>query len=128
MIHNNQSFSRKLNVYYTANRIWDRSIFSSIKPKSDDQFFLDLYFCTSCELQIFFWFWFVELKKQFQAHNLYKTCKSTKNRLSNFGLSEEIMDLSRILLSVKTKNSILSKIQCFFLILTIVPKSNYLFF
>ena len=32
--------------------------------------------------------------------DLYKTRKSTKNRLSNFGLIEETMDLSRILLAV----------------------------
>ena len=53
MIHNNQSFSWKLHIYYTANRIRDRSIVvSSIKPKSDDQFFVDLYFCTSWRCQI----------------------------------------------------------------------------
>ena len=53
MIHNNQNFSRKLDIYYTANRLRDRSIvFSSIKPKSDDQLFVDLYNCTSCRRQI----------------------------------------------------------------------------
>ena len=38
--------------------------------------------------------------EQFQVNNLYKTRKSTKNQLSNFGLNEEIMDLARTLLTV----------------------------
>ena len=38
--------------------------------------------------------------EQFQVNNLYKTRKSTKNKLSNFGLNEEIMDLARTLLTV----------------------------
>ena len=35
-----------------SNRIQDKSIVSSIQPKSDDQFFVDLYFCTSYKRQI----------------------------------------------------------------------------
>ena len=40
------------------------------------------------------------MQKQFHFHNSYKTLKSTKNQLSNFGLIEEAMELSRILLDV----------------------------
>ena len=53
-----------------------------------------------------FLFQFAELAElakqaeQFKIHNLYKKRKSTKNRLSNFGLIEKIMDLSRISLAV----------------------------
>ena len=50
-----------------------------------------------------FLIWFVELVEQFQLPNLYKTRKSTKNWSSNFGLIEEIMDLSCILLAVPLK-------------------------
>ena len=48
-----------------------------------------------------FLLWFAaELVEQFQVNNLYKTRKSTKNHLSNFGLNEEIMDLACTLLTV----------------------------
>ena len=36
-----------------------------------------------------FSFWFVELAEQFQVHNLYKSCKSTKIQWSNFGFIEK---------------------------------------
>ena len=38
-----------------------------------------------------------KLAEQYYVHNLYKTRRSTKNQLSDFGLIEEIMNLSRIL-------------------------------
>ena len=60
----------------TAEGIWDRFIVSSIKSKFDDLFFIHL----------LVFVWFAELAEQFQARNLYKTCKSTKNWLSNFCL------------------------------------------
>ena len=47
-----------------------------------------------------FRFWFVKLAEQFQVHNLYKTCKSTKNPSSNIGIIEETMDLPCILLAL----------------------------
>ena len=40
-------------------------------------------------------------KKQLHVCNLYKTCKSTKNWSSNFGLIEETIDLSHILLDAE---------------------------
>ena len=59
-------------------------------------------FCTSCKPEIVLPV--LQIKtKQFQVRNLYKTRKSTKNQLSNFGLFEETMNLSRILLGVKCK-------------------------
>ena len=39
-------------------------------------------------------------ERQFNVCNLYKTRKYTKNGLSNFGLIEETMDLSRIPIAV----------------------------
>ena len=50
-----------------------------------------------------FLFSFAEVAKQFQVRNLYKRRKSTKNLWSNFGLIEEIMDLSRIHLALPLK-------------------------
>ena len=40
-------------------------------------------------------------QKQFYVRYLYKTSRSTRNLLSNFGLIQETMDLSRILLSLR---------------------------
>ena len=37
---------------------------------------------------------FCKAKNQFHVCNLYKSCKSAKDQLSNFGLIEETMDLS----------------------------------
>ena len=51
-------------------------------------------------------FWFAELAEQFQVHNTNTTRGSSKNWFSNFGLIEEIMDLSHILLAVQNINSI----------------------
>ena len=48
----------------------------------------------------------VKISQNFVAFSEYmnfKTRKSTKNRLSNFGLMEEIMDLARIFLPVIRK-------------------------
>ena len=60
--------------------------------------------CFLCFVQVanvkLFLFCFAELAEQFQVNNLYKTRKSTKNHLSNFGLNEEIMDLACTLLTV----------------------------
>ena len=47
-------------------------------------------FCQFCKSKL----------KQFHFRNSYKTLKSTKNQLSNFGLIEEAIELSRILLDV----------------------------
>ena len=77
----------------TATGTQDRSINSSIKPKCDNWFFVDLY-TTRCKL---FLFWFVELEEQFQVHKLYKKCKLTKK----FGLIKEIVNLSCTHLTVK---------------------------
>ena len=59
-------------------------------------------FCTNRECGIVF-VSFAEVGKHFHVRNLYKTRKSTKNLWSNFGLIEEIMDLSRILLALSTQ-------------------------
>ena len=45
-----------------------------------------------------------QTKNNFTVRKSYKTRKSTKNRLSNFGLIEETMDLSRILLAVSNSD------------------------
>ena len=42
----------KVMVGCTAKRIRDRPIISSLKPKIDDRFFVDLCVCTSCEPEI----------------------------------------------------------------------------
>ena len=77
---------------------YEKEPVSSIKPQFDNQIFVDLWFL----YKLWTWncFCFAELAEQFQVHNLYKTRKSTKHRLSNWGLIEEITDLSRILLAL----------------------------
>ena len=46
-------------------------------------------FLQECEI-IFVLFSFAELAEQFQVHNLYKTHKSTKNCMSNFGFLKKV--------------------------------------
>ena len=41
-------------------------------------------------------FWFADLAEKFQVYNSYTTHKFTKSKSSNFGLIEELMDLSDI--------------------------------
>ena len=57
---------------FTAKRIQDRSIVSSIKPKFEKQFFLGLIvFFTNCEHKIVIvLIWFVEAVEQFSASQL----------------------------------------------------------
>ena len=58
-------------------------------------------FCTRCEPEIVLPVLQIKSKqKQFHFHNSYKTLKSIKNQLSNFGLIEEAMEMSPILLDV----------------------------
>ena len=64
---------------------------SSFKPKVDNRFFVDLHVLYKL------WTWHCSTSSDNQ--NFYKTSESTKNRLSNPGLIEETMDLSRTLLN-----------------------------
>ena len=89
----NSQEGTKSTKYYTAKRISYRSIASSIQPKFDFRFFVDLrVFVLICRtdgtISVF------QLKK--------KKRKSTKNQSSNFDLIKEIMDQSLILLTVKS--------------------------
>jgi hypothetical protein len=61
--------------------------------------FLIYMICTNRKVKTVL-FLFAELVEQFQVHNLCKLRKSTKNPLSNFGLIEQIMALSSILLAL----------------------------
>ena len=74
-----------LNFYsFTARRIRDRSIVSQFNKIWRS---IPCWFTCFVEVaKVIFFLWFAKLAEQFQVHNFYKTCKSTKNWLSNFGL------------------------------------------
>ena len=78
-----------------AKRIRDRSVISPIKPQFDNRCFVD----SRVLYNLWTWNCFASSakQKQFQVRNLYKTHKSTKIWLPNWGLIEETMVLSRIL-------------------------------
>ena len=63
-------------------------------------------------------FCFAEHSGQFQVCDLYITHKSTKKWLSNFGLIEEMMDLSCILLAVDTLDYLINEHACLNLVLS----------
>jgi len=67
-----------------------------IKPKFYNQFLVLL----RCFVQVAIMKLQECKSKQFQAHNLYKKRKSIINQSSNFGLIEESMELSGILLAI----------------------------
>ena len=71
-------------------RIRDKSILSLLKPKYDDRMFVDSRVFTCCATR---------KSRQEQV----KTRKSTNNRSSSFGLTDENMELSRIHLAVMKK-------------------------
>ena len=100
---NDKSFT--LISFYTVKRIWERSIVSSIKPKFDNEFFVDL--CVLYKLRKCF----------FNLQNWQKNFrfKSTKYQSSNFWLIEEIMDMSDILSAVTTCKKYLIKLKCGFI-------------
>ena len=84
----------------TAKRIQDISIVSSIKPNFNDTFFVYLCVLYISKHKIVF---NLICRTDKTIPGLYKTRKSTNNQLSNFGLIEATMDLSRILLAVSGK-------------------------
>ena len=77
-----------------ATKVRGRSMIFSIKPKFNDQFFVDLHAlyklqtwtCSASSAN--------QNKKQFHVCALYISSKSTKNRLSNFDIIEKAMSYS----------------------------------
>ena len=71
-------------LIFTVTTVVDRSIVFSIMPKFHDWLFCDLRFL--CMFVVNLSVFCKSNQKQFHVHNLYKTCKSTNNPLSNFGI------------------------------------------
>ena len=70
------------------------SIFPSNKHMTDSLLICN--FCTNSKCD----FGYAEPAEQFQVGNLYKTIKPTKNWFTDFGLFEEINNLSQILIPI----------------------------
>ena len=77
---------------FTAKRIQDRSMISSIQPKLDDRFFADLFVLDKL------WTWNCSASSGTKQFHVHKTCKSTKNQSSNSGFIKETSGRSRFLL------------------------------
>ena len=86
----------------TVERLRDRSIISSIKPKFENSLFVDL--------RVWCFLWTKNCSANSANQNkidfmfrsrTYKIRKSSKNRLSNFGIIEETINRPRILLAIR---------------------------
>ena len=80
-------------MWLIACAIRDRSIFNH---KAKIWWSIYWWFASFVQIANMKLFWFADLAEKFQVYNSYTTHKFTKSKSSNFGLIEEIMDLSDI--------------------------------